>query len=421
MSDKFEGNNKKKVIYDCKVIRNMNLPNNTEENEGDKKKRKQGHIVFCVFLAVIIATVISIPYLIKIPGFFDKKNDKVCFSSESISADSSPVDIGISEENSGRSISPAEIYEKNKQSVVRIVVSQDSDDSYPYGFGDFSEFFGGGAKQALGSGMIIRSDGYILTNAHVVDIGGKKTKIYVSFDDNDTKRDNDDLKNGEEAELIGMDKTTDLAVIKVKKTGLTPVAFGNSDKIKIGGFVCAMGCPLGMDKSITQGIISGSNRRISQDIWSTTYIQTDAAINPGNSGGPLFDDLGRVIGVNTIKIVESAAEGLGFAIPSNDAVHIAKQLIEKGYFSRPMLGVSIENRLGRVEIMSIDSRSDLRNFAEKGDEILAINGKNVTSSQDLVSEIKGYQIGDKVNVRIEKRATGEKRDIPVTLFDANKK
>lgn len=424
MSNKFEDNDKKKVMYDCKVLRDMNS-SGEKCDETNENKKKKNYVIFYLSLSAILITVLMFPYLKKLSGVFNKVGDKLCFNSDNslTSKESSGSGIVVNSESTGTVMSAAQIYEKNVKSVVGILVSPETDDSYGFGgFDDFSEFFGGGKKgPSLGSGMVISSDGYILTNAHVVNAGGNKVKIRVAFKEIEQQEDDDDFSDTEEAELIGMDKTIDLAIIKIKRNDLIPVTFGNSDNIAIGSDVCTMGYPLGLDKSITRGIVSGLNRKISQDIWSTTYIQTDAAINPGNSGGPLFNDKGEVVGVNTIKIAESSADNLGFAIPSNEAVNVAGALIEHGYFPRPMLGITIVDKKGSVKIKDVDKRSGLSNFVERGDEILAINGKNVTSSRDLVSEIKKFKIGDRVNIRIEKRATGEKRDVPVTLFDANKK
>ncbi|NLZ93054.1 MAG: trypsin-like serine protease [Firmicutes bacterium] len=182
--------------------------------------------------------------------------------------------------------------------------------------------------QSTGSGVIISEDGYIVTNNHVID---GATEIYVTLGD------------GEEyqAKLIGADPATDLAVIKINKTGLPAAEFGNSDNIVVGEQALAIGNPLGLEfsQTLTVGYISAKRRTINIKDYTFNFIQTDAAINDGNSGGALVNLQGEVIGINTAKIKITGVEGMGFAIPSNTVKSIAQELIKNGRILRPWLGV----------------------------------------------------------------------------------
>lgn len=209
-------------------------------------------------------------------------------------------------------------------------------------------FFGETVVPGEGSGIIIRADGYILTNNHVIEgalvnntnnpVSGAKIEVILSSNKNKTYT----------AKIIGRDSKTDLAVLKIDAANLPAAELGNSDNLKPGELAVAIGNPAGMDfmGTVTAGIISGLNRKIQVDDYTElTLIQTDAAINPGNSGGALVNSQGQVIGINTIKISATGYEGLGFAIPINTAKQISASLIESGYVKgRPFLGVQIDQR-----------------------------------------------------------------------------
>jgi serine protease Do len=192
-------------------------------------------------------------------------------------------------------------------------------------------------QKGMGSGFIISNDGYILTNAHVVD-GGEIVKVL--------------LNNGEEvdAKVIGSDKKSDVALLKIEEKNLKPVSIGDSDEISAGEWVFAMGSPYGLDKTVTAGIISTKERETGEFLSS---IQTDVAINPGNSGGPLFNSRGEVIGINSSIYTRSGGyQGIAFSIPINDAVVIAAELREKGKITRGRIGVAVDN-LSKREITKL--------------------------------------------------------------------
>lgn len=263
--------------------------------------------------------------------------------------------------------------------------------------------------EGMGSGIIILEDGYIVTNAHVVE-GARG--ITVTLSDGETKY---------EGRVIGSDTQTDLAVIKIDATGLPAATFGNSDQIQVGEKVIAIGNPQSLDfaGSVTQGIVSGLNRSLSASDGSggsvTSYtglIQTDAAINPGNSGGALVNEYGQVIGINSAKVVATGSDGMGFAIPSNNAKPIVDDLIQHGRVTgRVLLGITVYQidqvsaRLNNIPmglyVQSTSENSDIsRKGVVPGDIITKVNDKEITAQQVLTDEIKDKKPGDSVKLEI---------------------
>ncbi len=274
-------------------------------------------------------------------------------------------------------------------------------------------------EHALGSGVIVSPDGYIITNNHVVQ-GADPNGIKVTLLD----------KRTFEAKLVGRDPTTDVAVIKIKGDNLPYVALGNSDSIHVVEWVVAIGNPLGLDYTVTQGIISALGRNI--NIIRSTYgiedfIQTDAAINPGNSGGPLVDLRGEVIGINTAIATNTGAyEGYGFAVPINIAKQVAMELIEHGKVTRPYIGVEIQDvdqtmakALGMKEaqgvlVQSVQSNSPAEEAGIKaGDVILKFDGQKIEHANELQAIVASKRPGDKVTVEI--LHDGKTEDKTVTL------
>lgn len=265
--------------------------------------------------------------------------------------------------------------------------------------------------QAEGSGIIISNDGYILTNNHIINSSdssvyyevSKATKVYVYLYNDETPY---------EATIVGTDEETDLAVIKIEKADLTPAELGDSNSVKIGEFAMAIGNPLGMQSSVTSGIVSAVNRNVtSEDGTTYNLIQTDAAINSGNSGGALINAEGKVIGINTLKLSGSGIEGMGFAIPINDTIDIYKQLIEKGKVLRPYIGiggVELDEVSAKhydlptgIYIKEINSNSPASSSDLKtGDVITAIDGIAV-STMDELNDIKNKKnIGDEITLDV---------------------
>ena len=290
---------------------------------------------------------------------------------------------------------------------------------------EVNSFFGKSTATASGSGIIISENGNILTNNHVVDSSSSSASSYYQV--SEAKSIKVSLYNDEtqyEAKIVGMDSQTDLAVIKIDKTGLTPAEIGNSDTVKIGEFAMAVGNPQGLATSVTCGIISAVNREVTADGRKYTAIQTDAAINSGNSGGALVNSKGQVIGVNTLKLSGTGIEGIGFAIPINSTTDIAKQLIEQGKVKRPYIGIEgtevnevTAQKYNLVEGVYVRSTEDFsaaqKSGIKAGDVIVEVEGKKVTNVEEI-NEIKNtHNIGDTIRVKIYRN--GEYKEIEVTL------
>ena len=271
---------------------------------------------------------------------------------------------------------------------------------------------------SMGSGMIIDPNGYILTNAHVVG-DGEYDKITVSLIDGSTA----------EGKVLWFDTTLDMAVVKIEKTGLSSVELGNSDELMVGEPVVAIGNPmtLELERTVTQGVVSGLNRSITFDNGTTIkpLIQTDASINSGNSGGPLFNAEGKVIGINTAKM--SSAEGLGFSIPINTAKPILQQVIGEGTYSslyvgikvvevqtyEKSLGVDVNAKYGVVVVEAIKDSPATEVGLEMGDVITSIDGNKIETMGDLKRHLYEYKENDKVKLNINR--SGEEITIEMTL------
>ena len=280
-------------------------------------------------------------------------------------------------------------------------------------------FFGESVTQdvvATGSGIIISEDGYIVTNNHVVQ-GAKELTVVMN--------------GGEEipAEVVGKDSVSDVAVIKIDPQGLdlTVAKIGDSDKVKVGELAVAIGNPLGYDLygSVTVGIISGLNRSVTVDNREMTLLQTDAAINPGNSGGALVNSQGEVIGMNTLKDASNYVEGLGFAIPSNEFISLAQEIISSGDIEHPALGISgreitqdIMDQYGVPAGFHVLDLTPEGAAAEAGiqvnDIIVAFDGVETPTYNDLMVELGKHDVGDTVSVDIWR--AGNDLTVEVTLM-----
>ena len=283
-------------------------------------------------------------------------------------------------------LSLQDIYTRNISSVVSISCE---------GYGAAS----------TGTGVILSQDGYIVTNAHVVDGGGSVT---VRLTDDRVFS----------AEIVGHDEISDLAVLYIQCQGLTPAQFGDSASLRVGDTVVAIGDPLGVEfrGTYTNGIVSAINRDVDMDGRTMTLIQTNAALNSGNSGGPLINCYGQVVGINTMKIGaftdKAGVEGLGFAIPSATVKEIVDQLVVQGYVSgRPTLGILGDSlstfyqhyyRMpAGLYITQVDPASDAaRKGVEDGDLLLSINDQRITSMEELKAALFDFQVGDTVETII---------------------
>lgn len=260
-----------------------------------------------------------------------------------------------------------------------------------------------------GSGIIIKQDGYILTNAHVIE-GGTDITVILNTQKEYT------------ATVIGKDTTTDLAVLKIDETNLPTAVIGDSTKVKVGEPALAIGNPLGQELAgtVTGGYISAVNRSIQIDRnTQLTLLQTDAAINPGNSGGALVNTYGEVIGITNAKINAEGVEGIGFAIPTSEAMPVVENLIEYGYVKgRPMIGISgSDTRFGiYVEAVSPDSGAEKAGITV-GDIIIKANGTAVKTVAELNKIKDQYKPGDQMTLTIFRNQ--EIIDVTVTLSEAN--
>ena len=281
-----------------------------------------------------------------------------------------------------------------------------------------NSIFGQTTGSATGSGIIISNDGYIVTNNHVISSEStssyyqitEATGITVNLYGDETKYD---------AKVVGSDAISDLAVLKIEKTDLPAATLGDSDDVLVGEFVMAIGNPLGMDSSVTCGIISALNREINDDDGKIyTVLQTDAAINSGNSGGALVNAKGEVIGINTLKLSGTGIEGMGFAIPINSSTKVISQLTEYGEVKRPYIGISgssVETSVSEIVreqynlpngiyVTKVEDNSPAATSGiEKGDIITKIDGVEVSSIAELNKEKNKHDIGDTVTLTIIKK------------------
>lgn len=308
----------------------------------------------------------------------------------------------------GPELSTVEISKKVGPSVVGITSQVEN---------VFSIFGTATTSEGSGSGIIISSDGYIVTNNHVID-GASKVTVTLN------------TGSEYEAKIIGKDEKTDLAVVKiVPKEALTVAELGDSSNIQVGEKAVAIGNPLGLEffGSTTQGIISAVNRTITVENKTMNVIQTDAAINAGNSGGALVNSYGQVIGINAVKISSSTVEGMGFAIPISEATPIISDLIQHGYVKgRPVIGISSRDvtdymsaRQGwprGVQVMQVQQGSGAEIAGlEQGDIIFKADGKEVLSTDELNKIKDTHKPGDNLKVEVYKYSTGLNQTVNIKL------
>ena len=286
---------------------------------------------------------------------------------------------------------------------------------------------------AEGSGVIISDDGYILTNNHVISSSTTNSSSNLFYEIQEATKITVSLYNDKteyEAKIVGTDAQTDLAVIKIDKTGLTAATLGDSDAVQVGEWCMAIGNPLGMESSVTTGSISALNRSVT-DSEGKEYnvIQTDAAINSGNSGGALVNSKGEVIGINTIKASGTGVEGLGFAIPINSTKSIYSDLIQYNKVKRPYIGISgsditdevikanpTYNLVKGAYVRSVEDYSPAQRAGlQVGDIIIKVDDQTV-ETMDQLNEIKNkHQIGDTIKLTINRN--GKEQDIEIKLAE----
>ena len=270
-------------------------------------------------------------------------------------------------------------------------------------------------QQSTGSGFILSADGYVLTNGHVVDDANEVT---VKLSD----------KREFRAKVIGFDKRTDVALLKIDATGLQKVTIGDPDKLKVGEWVAAIGKPFGLENTITAGIVSAKGRELPNENL-VPFIQTDVPINPGNSGGPLFNMKGEVVGINSMIYSRTGGYmGLAFAIPIDVAMNVVKQIQEKGRVTRGRIGVQIQEvsketadafglpKAGGALVNSVEKGGPAEKAGvESGDIILKVDGRTVNTSSELPRIITQVKPGAKVTLQVWRK--GATKDIAVTVAE----
>lgn len=385
--------------------------------DSQKTKSGFGRTILVPFFSGVVGCAVVVGTCFGVPSIREKiLNNNVSSSSSSSSSTSGLVDqVSLS------NYSDTAVFAANKilPSIVGIKIEYNVTSNIPF-FGNSSQ----STATATGSGIIISEDGYILTNNHVVSSSesesyyqvSEATKVTVTLFNDETEY---------EAKIVGTDEETDLAVIKIDKTDLPKAEFADSDSIKVGEFAMAVGNPLGMQSSITCGVVSAVNRKVTDsDGKEYTLIQTDAAINAGNSGGALVNSEGKVIGVNTLKLTGDGVEGMGFAIPINSTTDITSQLIQYSKVKRPYIGITgmeldseTANRYNLVEgiyVKDVETFSSAEKAGIKiGDVIVEADGKQVKTMDELNEVKNSHQIGDEIKIKVNRE--GQEKELTIKL------
>ena len=378
-----------------------------------KKKKFNGKRVARSAVALVLAAAMGFA-----GGFVGAKfggSGKVVIQqvAPSSTADSAPgSDSSITAaSSSGSSLTTEQVADLVSPSVVVITTEQ-------VVYSQWSWYGQNQVESGAGSGVIISSDGYILTCAHVVD---GASNITVTINDKDYT-----------ATLVGEDTTSDIAVIKIDANGLTPATVGDSDGLKVGQNVMAVGNPLGeLGGTVTGGMISALNRSVtiqgSSSVNTMSLIQMDASVSPGNSGGGLFNMNGELVGIVNAKSSSSDAEGLGFAIPINDAIKVAQELLENGYVTgRPYLGITYlavtdaqtasqlgVNAYGVYVVEVVKGGPAEKAGLQAGDRIVSVDGTEIASKDDLGTLMQKHAAGDTLSITIAR--DGQMQTVNVTL------
>ena len=378
-----------------------------------KKKKFNGKRVARSAVALVLAAAMGFA-----GGFVGAKfggSGKVVIQqvAPSSTADSAPgSDSSITAaSSSGSSLTTEQVADLVSPSVVVITTEQ-------VVYSQWSWYGQNQVESGAGSGVIISSDGYILTCAHVVD---GASNITVTINDKDYT-----------ATLVGEDTTSDIAVIKIDANGLTPATVGDSDSLKVGQNVMAVGNPLGeLGGTVTGGMISALNRSVtiqgSSSVNTMSLIQMDASVSPGNSGGGLFNMNGELVGIVNAKSSSSDAEGLGFAIPINDAIKVAQELLENGYVTgRPYLGITYlavtdaqtasqlgVNAYGVYVVEVVKGGPAEKAGLQAGDRIVSVDGTEIASKDDLGTLMQEHAAGDTLSITIAR--DGQMQTVNVTL------
>ena len=414
-----EENEKNETKFKAIPVTGSSSYNKNEKSQ--KNKTGFGKTVILPFVSGVVGCSVVLGTCFGVPSIRSKLINNSS-SNISTSNSSSTQSNGYVTQTSLSNYSDTAVYAANKilPSIVGIKIEYTV---------NTQSFFGRSSSStatASGSGIIISEDGYILTNNHVVSSSSSESNSYYQI--TDAGKVTVTLFGDEteyEAKIVGQDEQTDLAVIKIEKTGLTKADFADSDSVKVGEFAMAVGNPVNMDSTVTTGIVSAVNRKITDSDGKTyTCIQTDAAINSGNSGGALVNSEGKVIGINTLKLSGTGIEGIGFAIPINSTTDITSQLIQYSKVKRPFIGISgidlnaetakTYNLVEGVYVKSVEDFSAAEKAGLKaGDVIIEVEGKSIKTMDEL-NEIKNsHKIGDELKLKINRNGT--EKEITLTL------
>ena len=395
-------------------------PENHFKKADTPKKNSVGKNVFVPFVSGIVGASLVVGVCFGVPQV---RENLIGNSNASVPTYST---IDKTETKNNNSSIPASDYSQIGSTVAAKVLPSIVGIEVTY---NVNSFWGATTGKAGGSGIIISEDGYIITNNHVISAESSSAFYEITkATDLKVKLYNDDTEYS--ATVVGTDAYTDLAVIKIDATGLTPATLGNSNDLKVGEYVMAIGNPVGMDFTVTAGIVSAINREVqATDKASYVAIQTDAAINSGNSGGALVNSNGEVIGINSLKIAGNGVEGIGFAIPISSTTDVIEQLIDHQNVTRPFIGISGEAISAEVaEIYSLPKGISVREVIKdspaekagikKGDIIIKIDGKEVSSVPELNRERNNHKIGDTVTLTLLR--SGKEEDVQVVLAEEPK-
>jgi len=414
-----EENEKNETKFKAIPVTGSSSYNKNEKSQ--KNKTGFGKTVILPFVSGVVGCSVVLGTCFGVPSIRSKLINNSS-SNISTSNSSSTQSNGYVTQTSLSNYSDTAVYAANKilPSIVGIKIEYTV---------NTQSFFGRSSSStatASGSGIIISDDGYILTNNHVVSSSTSESNSYYQI--TDAGKVTVTLFGDEteyEAKIVGQDEQTDLAVIKIEKTGLTKADFADSDSVKVGEFAMAVGNPVNMDSTVTTGIVSSVNRKITDSDGKTyTCIQTDAAINSGNSGGALVNSEGKVIGINTLKLSGTGIEGIGFAIPINSTTDITSQLIQYSKVKRPFIGISgidlnaetakTYNLVEGVYVKSVEDFSAAEKAGLKaGDVIIEVEGKSIKTMNELNEVKNSHKIGDELKLKINRNGT--EKEITLTL------
>ena len=410
--------NEKKENSKFKTVSNKSSYNTVYEIDNKQKHKSSfGKSIVLPFFSGVVGCALVIGTCFGIPSV----REHIMNTGSTYSPSSNSNANGTVDQVSLKNYSDTAVYAANKilPSIVGIKIEYNVTSKLPI-FGTQAQ----SSATATGSGIIISEDGYILTNNHVVSSGesesyyqvSEATKVSVTLFNDSTEY---------EAKIVGTDEQTDLAVIKIDKKDLPKAEFADSDSIKVGEFAMAVGNPLGLQSSITCGVVSAVNREITDtDGKKYTLIQTDAAINSGNSGGALVNSEGKVIGVNTLKLSGEDIEGMGFAIPINSTTDITSQLIQYSKVKRPYIGITgmdLDEKLAKenhlvegIYVKSIDDFSAAEKAGLKpGDVIIEADGQKIKTMDELTKIKNSHKIGDEIKIKVNR--DGQEKELTLKL------